>query len=104
LASCLLALLAALGTGLPSHHHHDTRAASGETWLISADHHTHATRLVEQDDRVPSGGLQGAVATSIAQEPTAPLLVAVETVPDQLPRARERAPPPGAPRAPPHRI
>lgn len=103
--SCgLFALLVALGTGLPSHGHPDAMATDGETRVVSADHHAHAAQLVEQDDRVPSAGVQVALPRSVSLEPVPAEGARLEPVTTPLPRARERAPPPGAPRAPPHRI
>ena len=101
---CLLALLVALGTGLPSHHHVDAIPSGDVPRMVSADHHAHATQLVEQDDRVPSGGVHVALGTPVAVERIPDDHVGAEPVPSQLPRPQERAPPPGAPRAPPHRI
>lgn len=101
---CLLALLAALATGLPSHHHGEAINTGEETRLVSADHHAHATQLVEQDDRVPSGGVQVTVPASVTLEPSTAPAVLVDSLPNQLPRPQDRAPPPGAPRAPPVRI
>lgn len=101
---CLLALLTALGTGLPSHHHVEALDADHETRLVSADHHAHATRLVEQDDRAPSGGVHVAVPVSVTLEPSTAPAALVDPLPDELPRPQDRAPPPGAPRAPPVRI
>lgn len=101
MALCLFALLGVLATGLPSHHHLDTRAGDSETRLISADHHAHGTRLVEQDDRAPSGGLQAAPAGQPLFALPAPALAAATPVEARYLRPTERAPPPGAPRAPP---
>lgn len=100
----LLALLTALGTGLPSHHHGEAINTDHEERLVSADHHAHATQLVEQGDRVPSGGLQIAAPVPATMEPGTAVSVLEDPLPDQLPRPQERAPPPGAPRAPPVRI
>lgn len=101
---CLLALLTALATGLPSHHHADAMAAADETRLVAADHHAHATQLVEQDDRVPSGGMPLATVTSVALARIPADRGLAEPVPSQLPHPRVRAPPSGAPRAPPPRL
>lgn len=100
---CLLAVLTALGTGLPSHHHGNAMTGVDETRMLSSDHHTHAAQLVEQDDRVPSFGVDVAVSGSVGFDPPTGSEILTEPLPDELPRPQERAPPPGAPRAPPHR-
>lgn len=102
MALCLLVLLVALGTGLPSHSH-----ASGETpvdrdsHVVAADHHSHGTQLVEQDERAPSVGPQLAVSYAVAVTLTLPVVAAVQAAQTDMLRPMERAPPPGAPRAPP---
>lgn len=100
-ALCLLALLGVLGTGLPSHHHGTTGAPDGETRLLAADHHSHGTRLVEQDDRAPSVGPRDAAVTVVDLDAPAPPRSAPTPAEPRLLRPTERAPPPGAPRAPP---
>lgn len=96
--------MTALATGLPSHHHPDSMAGHDETRLVSSHHHAHATQLVEQDDRVPSFGMDIAVSASVDFDPPTGPEILTEPLPDELPRPHERAPPPGAPRAPPHRV
>lgn len=101
-ALCLFVLLGALGTGLPTHSH-----ASGETavdrdsYVVAPDHHSHGTQLVPQHERVPSVGPQLAVSYPVAVTVVLPVLAVVRTVQTDMLRPMERAPPPGAPRAPP---
>lgn len=101
-ALCLLVLLGALGTGLPSHSH-----ASGDTavdrdaHVVAADHHSHGTQLVEQDERAASVGPQLAVLQAVTEIVPPAVVMAVQTAPTERLRPMERAPPPGAPRAPP---
>jgi hypothetical protein len=97
----LLALMGALSTGLPSHHHRDSGPADADLRLVSADHHSHGTQLVEQDERAPSNTLQ--MVTGIASDVdfAAPAALSVTPTPTRVIRPTERAPPPGAPRAPP---
>lgn len=102
-AVCLLALFGVLGTGVPSHHHESALVKEG-LQLLTADHHSHATELVEQDERAPSGGPHIAAAPAAGVMLTPPVDNPVEA-PDAGPlRPTERAPPPGAPRAPPATI
>lgn len=101
-ALCLLSLLGALGTGLPSHAHPGSGPASeGGSHILAADHHSHGTLIVEQDERAPAGPLQlpAPTAAASAAMPVAPTVVGAPEL-DVL-RPMERAPPPGAPRAPP---
>jgi hypothetical protein len=99
---CLLVLLGALGTGLPSHSH-----ASGETavnrnsHVVAADHHSHGTQLLEQDERTPSVGPQLVVCSAIDVTLAPAVAALVQSAPTDMLRPMERAPPPGAPRAPP---
>lgn len=101
-AVCLLVLLGALGTGLPSHSH-----ASGETpvdrdsHVVAADHHHHGTQLIEQGERAPSVGPQFGVSYPAAVTLAPTVVAVVESAQTDLLRPMERAPPPGAPRAPP---
>lgn len=101
MAVLLLALSGALSTGLPSHHHEDAAPADRDVQLVSADHHSHGTRLVDQDERTPSGTPQMAVVFRSDIELPAPPTAAVAPVAVRALRPSERAPPPGAPRAPP---
>lgn len=97
----LLALSGALSTGLPSHHHGDAGPGNAFVSVASADHHSHGTQLVEQDERTPSATLQMAVASRSDIELPAPPTATVAPVAAGAVRPTERAPPPGAPRAPP---
>lgn len=97
----LLALSGALSTGLPSHHHEDAAPADTDVRLVSADHHSHGMQLVEQDERTPSGTPQMAAAFLSEIQLPAPPVAPVEPVEAGALRPTERAPPPGAPRAPP---
>lgn len=101
MAVLLLALSGALSTGLPSHHHGDATPADADVRAVSADHHAHGTQLVEQDERAPSGTPQIAVAPRSEIELRAPGAAAAAPVAVQALRPTGRAPPPGAPRAPP---
>jgi hypothetical protein len=101
-AFCLVALLGALGTGLPSHHHEDAPDRSDSLPDVSsADHHAHGTQLVDQDQRVPATGVEvvapAALADLLFPMPAAP----VDLPRSNVPRPMERAPPAVAPRAPP---
>ena len=101
IASCLVVLLGALGTGLPSHHHEGPARHADGHHTVDANHHSHGTLLIEQDDRVQSAPPQLAMASQVALD--IPLLITRATsgaLRDAGP-ARERAPPPDAPRAPP---
>ena len=101
IASFLVALLGALGTGLPSHHHEGSPDGPDEYHTIAADDHSHGTLLVDQDDRVQSAPPELAVATELTLDVPVPAVRVVSfALRESLP-ARERAPPPGAPRAPP---
>lgn len=93
--------MAALSTGLPSHHHRDSGPADADLRLVSADHHSHGTKLVEQDERAPSGTLQMVTRVASDVEFAAPALFSVTPTAARVVRPTERAPPPGAPRAPP---
>lgn len=102
-ALSLLTLLGVLSTGLPSHHHEDAQGGDVETRMISADHHGHVSALVEQDERAPTGSLEIPVPAVLA------LGIGLDSGPDRPvfrrdvpPSPLERAPPPSAPRAPPH--
>lgn len=100
-ATVLLALFGVLGTGVPTHHHEAPAPAEGPL-LLSADHHSHGTELVEHDERTPSGGPQITAAAAVGVMFAPPTDTPVETRGAELLRPTERAPPPGAPRAPPH--
>lgn len=102
-ALCLLSLLGALGTGLPSHAHtgSDQQQVERGQHVSASDHHSHGTRLVEQDERAPSGGLLIAAIARVVAVAQPAAASAGEPADTQVLRPRERAPPPGAPRAPP---
>lgn len=101
-ALCLLVLLGALGTGLPSHAHpRGNGLADPDSHIVDVDHHSHSTQLVDQDHRAPSGGQQVAVVAAVVvafEPPVGPVVEADDT---HVLRPMQRAPPPGAPRAPP---
>lgn len=101
IASSLVALLGILGTGLPSHHHEVSQDHPDEHHIIAADHHSHGTLLVDQDDRVQSAPPQLAAATELTLDFPVPDVRVVDLSLRDFLSARERAPPPGAPRAPP---
>ncbi len=96
-------VLLVLATGVPSHHH--GRPGRSRTDVgIDHSHHSHATILVDQDDRVTSDGPEVGMPASVRVEPTAPRLVSVIAPRETTIRPRERAPPPGrSPRPPPTR-
>jgi hypothetical protein len=101
IASSLVALLGALATGLPSHQHEGSSNHADQHHSIAADLHSHGTLLVDQEDRVQSAPPELAVATELTLEvPVRAVRVVIPAHRDFL-SARERAPPPGAPRAPP---
>lgn len=103
LAACLATLMCVMSTGLPTHHHHgvpdDTRGADV---IEAGDHHSHATELVAQVDRIP------VVVPQLTPLPARSFYVAIaKTVHSgagdgDVPRPLERSPPPGSPRGPPH--
>lgn len=104
-ALCLLVLLGALGTGLPSHSHVDREVPAGQdSQVIAADHHSHGTQLVAQDDRAPSGGPQLAEPPAGTAATVSAVVPAVQPPQADAPRPMERSPPPGAPRAPPFAV
>jgi hypothetical protein len=101
IAFCLAALLGALGTGLPSHHHATDDSFGDSHPVIEAEHHSHGTVLVEQDHRVQSTPLNVVMPASVPTEvPTPALRIVPQADPQWLP-ARERSPPQTSPRAPP---
>lgn len=100
-AFCLVALLGALGTGLPSHHHAGTPDPGGAHPTIDADHHSHGTLLVDQEDRVQSAPPELALPSEIGAELHTATTRVVAFADRHCIPARERAPPPGGPRAPP---
>ncbi len=101
-AMCLAGLLGVLTSGLPSHSHVDPSPHADFHQVIQGDHHTHGTLLVEQDVRIQTTAPALAVPAVIVTGVVPP---AIETLAepgsDSSLRPRERAPPPGAPRAPP---
>ena len=103
-ASCLVVLLGALGTGLPSHHHEGPARHADGHHTVDANHHSHGTLLIEQDDRVQSAPPQLATASEVALG--IPLLItrAISGALRDAAPPKERAPPPGAPRAPPRSL
>jgi hypothetical protein len=102
-AVCLVAVLGVLHTGLPSHSHELERPeAAGDHATIGADHHQHGTQLVEQAERVQSAPVQleaPPLTTAGMTFSTVKYNTAYHRITPLRPL--ERAPPPGAPRAPP---
>lgn len=100
----LVAVLAALSTGLPSHHHARAVPVDPQPHAVSGDHHGHGVELVEQAERVPQ------VLPSLTAVPmlVAEASMSVRAVP--RPGAEKpfpptgRSPPPVTPRAPPRII
>jgi hypothetical protein len=108
-ALCLVALLGALGTGLPSHHHEDAPELSHALSdslpdVYSADHHAHGTQLVDQDQRVPAAGVEFVAPAALTDLLFTIPVAAVDLPRSNVPRPMERAPPAVAPRAPPFRV
>jgi hypothetical protein len=100
-AASLLALLGALSTGLPSHHHGRAHEADASHGLLSADHHAHGSELVDQDERAPAAPILFVVPPAAGLASMPPPASPQDPPGGELPAARQRAPPPGAPRAPP---
>lgn len=101
-ALCLLSLLGALGTGLPSHSHPGVKPSSEPgAQVLTADHHSHGTQLVEQDERAPAGSQQLAARSAVTTAAVRVAWTVVAAPEANVLRPMERAPPPGAPRAPP---
>jgi hypothetical protein len=101
-ALCLVALLGALGTGLPSHHHEEPPEPSDSLPdVYSADHHAHGTQLVDQDQRVPAAGVEFVAPAALTDLLFTIPVAAVDLPRSNVPRPMERAPPAVAPRAPP---
>lgn len=103
-AACMLALTGALGTGLPSHQHESPHDDERAEVTIGVDHHAHGALLVEQPERVPSTGPQIAAPAVAFSLLVFPELVRVTRPANEPLRPLERAPPPGAPRAPPRHV
>ncbi len=102
-ASCLIALVCALSTGVPSHHHERPDDSHGTVHVIGPDHHSHGTILVEQAERVSSSPPQLIAVVASGSEPIPAAVSSVVQQRREPIRPRERAPPPNnAPRAPPH--
>jgi hypothetical protein len=101
-AACLVLWLGVLHTGLPSHSHDVERTdLTADHPAVGADHHGHGTQLIEQGERVQSAPVQLVATPNTIQHVTVPTVrytAAHHTIPL---RPLERAPPPGAPRAPP---
>jgi hypothetical protein len=104
-AAWLVVILVVLHTGLPSHSHEFERPESaGDHPLIRAEHHHHGTQLVEQAERVQSAPVHLA-ATPLTRAGVTLSTVRYNSAYRNTPlRPLERAPPPGAPRAPPQFI
>ena len=95
----LLALMGALASGVPSHHHGEADRAP---ILVDAGHHGHGVQLVDQADRLTSHGVVAALPAAPLVEvgDFAPVTVGTDVPPVQ-PVATGRAPPSDRPRAPP---
>ena len=101
-AAWLVAVLGVLHTGLPTHSHEVERPESaGDHPVVRADHHGHGTQLIEQAERVQSSPVQLAATPLTIERVTFPTISYTATYHNTPLRPRERAPPPGAPRAPP---
>jgi hypothetical protein len=101
-AAWLVVLLGVLHTGLPSHSHDVERKGSrGDHHRLSADRHGHGTLLIEQAERVQSNPLQLAATPVTIDTVSFPATPYTATYDRHPLRPLERAPPPGAPRAPP---
>ena len=98
-SSCLLALTAALGTGLPHHHGHAEHNEEFE--LVPQDTHDHGSQIVEQDDRAPGSFRHILPAPSVRIELASSVVRPLAAPAENLARPMERAPPPASPRAPP---
>jgi hypothetical protein len=98
-AFLLAALVAALASGPPSHHH---EGPGSSPVLEDAGHHGHGVQLVEQADRLTSQTFDLATPTLRSVEVRAELLVVTTVVVwAPVPIARGRPPPSDRPRAPP---
>jgi hypothetical protein len=102
-AAWQVVILGVLHTGLPSHSHEFERPESASDQpVIRADHHHHGTQLVEQAERVQSAPVQLAATPLTRAGVTLPTVKYNSAAYRNTPlRPLERAPPPGAPRAPP---
>jgi hypothetical protein len=101
-AACLVSWLGVLHTGLPSHSHDvDRTDVAADHPAVGAEHHGHGTQLVEQAEWVQSAPVQLVATPTTIEHVTFPT-VRYTAVHHTTPlRPLERAPPPGAPRAPP---
>lgn len=98
----LVALLCALSTGLPSHHHaHGAPTGDVGTVLEAGNHHAHGVDLVEQLDRVPQILPDVASPPVSGIEPAAGVERLTDPAPEPLAAPTGRSPPPVSPRAPP---
>lgn len=104
-AVCLVTVLGVLHTGLPSHSHEPERSeAAVDHPTIGADHHQHGTQLVEQTERVQSAPVHLVAPPLTPGGVTFPTVASTDAYYSRPLRPLERAPPPGAPRAPPQII
>jgi hypothetical protein len=102
---CLVAVLGVLHTGLPSHSHEVERTeAAGDHPSIRADHHQHGTQLIEQAERVQSAPVHLDAPPFTPAGVTFPTVNYTGAYHSTPIRPQERAPPPGAARAPPQFI
>lgn len=98
-ASMLVALIMALTSGVPSHHHGE---AGRDPILVDAGHHGHAVQLVDQTDRITSDLVVLALPVAPNEElADLAFVMAVPVVTPPEPIARGRPPPSDLPRAPP---
>lgn len=102
LALGLVALLCALSTGLPSHHHaHGASGGEAGSVVEAGDHHAHGVELVEQLDRVPQTPPHVAASPISGFEPVAGTERLTDPTPEPRAAPTGRSPPSVAPRAPP---
>ena len=92
-------LLAALGTGLPTHSHGMGDGDLAE--LVAPDHHGHGVVLTDQSDRIPTMPGTFAVPTTTTALAAVQIFTAVQVPPVHRDPPHERAPPSTSPRAPP---
>jgi len=98
-ALLLAALMGALASGVPTHHHGEV---SGSPVLADAGHHGHGVQLVDQTDRLTSKVMVAALPAPPSLAIAENLAVAAVT-PARVtkPVAQGRPPPSDRPRAPP---
>ncbi|HSM09471.1 MAG TPA: hypothetical protein VLA33_10710 [Gemmatimonadota bacterium] len=100
----LVAVLAALSTGLPSHHHARATPVDPQPHVVSGDHHAHGVELVEQTERVPQILPSLTAVPTLVVEVSMPVLAVPRPGAENRFRPTGRSPPPVTPRAPPRII